>query len=173
MILPRLFHHPVSKFRAQRRPLRADVTSGGEEIDGPELAAILREAFGAEDVYLARADRHYTTVDEATLRAWFRTDGTRRYRWKAEGGDCDDFADIAIGRVREAQMLGSRGRAVALGRIWALDFSLEAPGEPVKLTGPHAMVFAVLKDRSVVLVEPQDGSVYPLTRRSSVYFAGV
>lgn len=174
MIFKKFFKNPISKARAQRRAILTDITQGGQDLDGRDLVELLRGIVGGkDDVYIARADRDYRTVDESVLHAFLRGDGTDAYRWTPEGGDCDDFAAILLGRIREAQMLASSDRAMAVGEVWALSFWLEEPGKPPKQTDPHAMVFAVLNDRRVVLIEPQDDKIYPLTSKSSVYFISV
>lgn len=171
----KFFRNPLSKARAQRRAVFTDITDGGKDVDRADVVAAIRAIFGedAGRIYFTPRDRDYQTVDEDVLHAFLRGDGTDAYAYQAEGFDCDDSAEVLAGRVREATALASGRRAVALGRIYALNFVLEADGEDPVKTGHHAMNVAMLNDGRIVLVEPQNDRVYPLTAASTVYFVDI
>ena len=158
----RRLRHPFRKIEAAEQAILVDVTTDGQAMTGEEMVAALRAVVGP-NVYISASDRTYLKWDRRILDAFLERDGTDRYPYTAEGGDCDDFSYILKGRTSEAMMRASASTPMVLGLVSGRFKLGDAP-----LTGMHMMCFAVLNGGELVLIEPQNDRIYPFTDESKV-----
>lgn len=91
----------------------------------------------------------------ADFHPWFLSTleafGVRDY--KAEAGDCDDFADLfsAFARISHRRTSPDAGAALPIGRF---NFS-RIPGAPAGREERHAINWVFTRDQGLVFVEPQ------------------
>lgn len=118
-----------------------------------EVRSILFSA-GMTNVFLWNTD--YVSVDVSQLRDFLREDGTNMFRYVPERTDCDDFSQIARGRISAQVIRSGSPYPPAIGEVQG---NLRIDGKEVA----HSMLFAIVhekgKDR-VALIEPQNDRWY-------------
>jgi len=159
----RRLRHPFRKIAAAEQAFLIDVTTDGQPIPAKEMVAAVRSVVG-ENAFVYAVDSEYLMWERRILDAYLERDGTDRYPYKAEGGDCDDFSFVLKGRTSEAVMRASGSKPMCIGLVVGR-FKL---GDAEKLTDMHMMCCALLNGGELVLVEPQNDRVYPFTADSKV-----
>lgn len=151
---------------------------GAKTMRSDEVKVILREAVktgrdGAQAkthievsdaMYLCPTRKHFKTF------AWL--DRTDKLEYVEDRSDCDDFALIFMGRIREAYMLHAgvknrKGLAVGLvhGRFY-LAKELDGTEHKDAKELNHAMNIVITSKGSIYLFEPQDDRLFKLDKRN-------
>lgn len=155
--MKRYFRNPVSKFRSQKRARCVNLAKRSEAVEGREIFQQVKNQCNVDGKQVSISDRQYALLDEKVLKKALRRDGTDKFTYTKEGGDCDDFAQILCGRVKEYAMLcdfkAGAAFGVCAGELWAVG---QKDGGMVK----HAMNIVVTAERQVFLVEPQTDKWY-------------
>lgn len=154
--MSRFLTNVVSKITAQTKSFK-DLETDAVEIGSQDLYKFfngLNLKFQPSGfVYLSDVD--YYLLDKALLKSILRSDGTDRYVYRKEGGDCDNFAKVLLGRINEMEILCDLKRGTAFGYVSGLIYLPDKP-EPVS----HAMNCFIYKDKKsgdlkFKLIEPQ------------------
>ena len=122
---------------------------GGPEISGREIGRILRHQFG--DVAVFTTDETYQLVDPDEFQDFLMVDETDERIYMLERNDCDDYAQILQGKVREYEY--DRGHNYS----WAVGMAFGP--KKTDSSALHAYNFMITTDRSLYLVEPQSDEV--------------
>lgn len=151
---------------------------GAKTISRTEVQAILGHlAVSGRDGAQARtfvevSDDKYLCPTRGHFRSFARLDQTDKLVYVPERSDCDDFALIFLGRIREAFMLNSGSdlkKGLAVGLVHGLFYLAE------ELDGTkhrdaqelnHAMNLVITSKGSVYLFEPQDDKLYVADARN-------
>ena len=154
-----------SKLTAQQKAF-TDLSTGADKINTTELRKFIQPIVKTTAIYLV--DRDYVLLDKAVVKKVLKNDGTDRYNYTKEGGDCDNFAITLLGRVKEMEILCDMKQGTAFGLVLG---SIWVPGkeEPVN----HAMNCFVYKDKNDAmrfkLIEPQNDKLIEHDERNKYW----
>ena len=127
-------------------------------ITGPELYYAAITAGIPPPVIGTFSDARYMAPDSswvADFHQWFLSTldafGVRDY--KAEAGDCDDYADLfaSFARLTHRRTSPDCNAALPVGRF---DFT-QNPDEAAAMQRRHAIVWMLTKDKGLIFIEPQ------------------
>lgn len=146
-----------------------------EKIDPPEIsvkidrgvaAALMRDQLRAA-AHVHTADARYGLFKDSDIVRFLEANTTDQYKYHAEGFDCDDFAFVLAGRVREWYHGAKQDCGAAFGMLWGDIRKDDAPAEE----RPHAVNFYINEKQEIWLVEPQTDDLFKLNKYSRVDFA--
>jgi hypothetical protein len=115
-------------------------------ISGDEVESIILNTFGSDYQYhLLIADERYRLMKKDMLINLLKKDKTDQYQWIEEDWDCDNFAEVLDGNIDEL----TYPKGYAFGQLW---FFTNTFG--------HAINFAILDTKDIVLIEPQNDEIF-------------
>jgi hypothetical protein len=118
----------------------------GEIISAEEVENIILKTFGSDYAYhLLVSDSRYRLMTREQLIELLKNDKTDQHTWIEEDWDCDNFAEVLDGNIDEL----TYPQGFAFGQLW---FFTNTFG--------HAINFAILDTRELVLIEPQQDEIF-------------
>ena len=149
-----LYDEHILGIRIRIAPVEPTVVSiGPGEMDALELATVLRHNFLGDSLDVILTDRSYHLVEPDELALFLEEDGTEARVYYVERNDCDDYATILLGNVRQYEYTHNYNRSWAFGMAFG----------PLKSDASQHHAFNVVVDsnKQVHLLEPQTDAVYP------------
>ena len=163
--MKRYFNNPISKIRSQRRARCVNLKKNTKSIGSSELYNLVRAQAFAPGHAISTDDNVYLLLDEKVLKKMLKRDGTDKLKYRKEGGDCDDFAEILNGRVKEQAMLCDFDKGAAFGTVAGQLYEV-GQENPVN----HKMNIVVTTKREVWLVEPQNDKWFRPDKRNEYWY---
>jgi hypothetical protein len=118
----------------------------GEIVSADEVENIILNTFGRNYSYhLLISDSRYRLMTRDQLISLLKQDKTDQHSWIEEDWDCDNFAEVLDGNIDEM----TYPEGYAFGQLW---FYTNTFG--------HAINFAILDTRELVLIEPQNDEIF-------------
>ena len=123
---------------------------GDGDISAQEIESILWHQFGKVDVFVT--DMSYKMVDTLEMADFLDSDDTDKRTYFPSRNDCDDYAQILLGNVRQHEYDIQHNHSWAFGMAFG----------PMKTdeTALHAFNILIDSSKQVSLVEPQSDVVY-------------
>ena len=121
-------------------------------LAGRQVYEILREKYPNATSSIYRADTSYSPMDYAKMQSIWRSSNLEKYRWKEEKFDCDDFAVCFKATVAQWCYHNIPDQEAYLcGVMFATSNNWRKEG--------HAFNFTLDANKTVILFEPQNGSM--------------
>ena len=118
-----------------------------KRIDKIGLKKVLTETFG--DTWIGvfdQSDNDYKLVDKEYFKSFLESNTINNLKYIPTQRDCDDFSDMLMGDVTRFDS------DLAVGTVWV-----------ITETGcAHALNWMITTDEQIMLIEPQDDTIFPM-----------